>query len=151
MRKFFLLIILSVFILLSQGCKNVDCSLDKIDQYYLKAGSAYSFKMLDEYGKSIAEGKIIVSFKQKLKISGTYTIDNVYQKSFSGLENMKDEFTASESENDNTVTMNMNPKITYNNVIFEFRLMMNKIEGRWYYNTPSDNKSEGDLTGMKLN
>ena len=150
MNKYFLLIILSVFIISSKGCRNVDCSLDKIDQYFLKAGSAYSFSMQDENYKPIASGKILVSFKKKLNISGTYTLDTIYQKNYPWLDNMKGEFTATENSDDNTVTLNTNPKISNNNIIFEFNLRLNKITGSWYQSTTNGNKSEGNLIGMKL-
>lgn len=150
MSKYILLSITLIFIFLSQGCKNVDCSLDKIDQYFLKAGSTYSFKMSDENYKPIAEGKIFISNKQRLNISGTYTVDSTYRNDYPGISNMKGEFTAKENEDDNTVTLNTNPKISDKNIIFEFNLRLNKIDGRWYCMTPQGRIAEGILTGIKI-
>jgi len=150
MQKIILLSFSIIFLFAYSGCKNVDCSLDKIDQYYLKEGAAYYFKMFDENYKPVADGKIFVKYKQKLHISGTYSLDSLFQPNYPGLSSMLGEFTGAENTDDNTVVLNTNPKNTNNNVMLEFKLEANKIIGKWYYSSSNANGMEGILSGMKL-
>ena len=95
-------------------------------------------------------GKIFVKYKQKLHISGTYSLDSLFQPNYPGLSSMLGEFTGAENTDDNTVVLNTNPKNTNNNVMLELKLEANKIIGKWYYSSSNAKGIEGILSGMKL-
>ncbi len=145
--KFFLVFILLFFSLVYFSCGNVDCSTKDIDTYYLAEGGTYFFKMEDKNNQPILEGTIFVKYRKGLIMSGTYEITKIYNESYPGINSMLGTFTAKESEDDNTVYLNTNPKIADDNIIFEFNLMKNKIEGKWYRTTMKGKVDEGNLSG----
>lgn len=149
MKNYFFL--LSIFLsVLFYSCSNVDCTTKNIDMYFLAPGGTYFFKMQDKDGNPILEGIIYVKYRKKLNMSGTYEITKFYNESYPGIKSMMGTFTATESDDDNTVTLNTNPKIADDNIIFEFNLMKNKIEGKWYRTTMKGKIDEGILTGHFL-
>lgn len=129
------------------SCKNVDCTTKDIDKYFLSEGGSYFFRMEDKDKKPIVEGVIYVKYRKKLLMSGTYEITKIYNESYPGIKSMQGTFTATEEEDDNTVYLNTNPKIADDNIIFEFNLMKNKIEGKWYRTTLKGKVDEGNLSG----
>ncbi|MCX7834395.1 MAG: hypothetical protein N2490_09330 [Ignavibacteria bacterium] len=145
--RIFLIHISLLLLLIFYSCSNVDCTTKEIDKYYLSAGGTYFFKMEDKDKKPILEGIIYVRYRTKLNMSGTYEITKIYNESYPGIKSMMGTFTAQESEDDNTVYLNTNPKIADDNIIFEFNLMKNKIEGKWYRTTLKGKIDEGDLSG----
>lgn len=149
--KIFLLLFLSIIILISfTSCGNFDCSTKDIDSYYLAEGGTYFFRMEDVNKQPILEGVLKVQKRKGLSMSGTYEITKVYKESYPGINSMMGTFTAKESDDDNTVYLNTNPKIADDNIIFEFNLMKNKIEGKWYRTTIKGKIDEGNLSGNFL-
>jgi len=150
MKLIITIFIFGIISVLFYSCGNVDCSTSDIDSYYLQEGGSYFFKMCDESGKPLAEGIMKIAVKKKLDLSGTYSLTIIHSDSTPGINSMKGLFGGKESEDDNTVLLNMNPKVSDNNVIFEFNLMKNKIEGKWYHSTYKGRVYTGKLEGLKI-
>ena len=138
-----------IFALLIVSCSNSGSSTLNEDPL-LKQGAYYFFQMSNENNQPLAEGRMKIVYKKNLIISGIYELTKVYNDSAPGLNTMKDTFSGKESKNDNAVYLNMNPKVSDNNIIFEFNVSNNKIKGKWYYTTLLGIKAEGILTGNDI-
>jgi hypothetical protein len=138
-----------IFALLNFSCSNSGSTTLNEDSL-LKQGASYFFQMSDGNNQPLAEGKMKIVYKKNLIISGIYELTKVYNDSAPGLNTMKDTFSGKESKDDNAVYLNMNPKISDNNIIFEFNVSNNKIVGRWYYSTFLGKKAEGKLSGKEI-
>jgi hypothetical protein len=106
--------------------------------------------MNDSNNQPLLEGKFKIVYIKNGNISGIYEISKRYNASFPGINLSGGAFSGTESSENNAVFMNMNPKISDNNIFFEFNISNEKIEGRWYHSTMLGKKAEGKLTGKKI-
>ena len=137
-----------IFALLNVSCSNSGSSTLNEDSL-LKQDASYFFQMSDENNQPLAEGIMKIVYKKNLIISGIYELTKVYNDSVPGLNTMKNTFSGKESKDDNAVYLNMNPKISDSNIIFEFIVSNDRIKGRWYYSTLMGIKAEGKLSGYQ--
>lgn len=143
----FLFYIIPVFTVYS--CVGSDDTTKNADSY-LQSGAYYYFQMSDSNNRQLVEGKMKIAYKKNLIISGTYEISKIFSDSVPGINTMKGTFSGNENKDDKSVFFNMNPKISDNNIFFEFNVSNNKIEGRWYHSTMLGKKAVGKLSGNKI-
>ena len=142
--------LLSILIMTTvYSCTNTNCSTFDLDTYYLQEHTDYRFTMLTQENIPIADIMVSVTTRDRYNINGNCSIILSYTDTVVNLSSIKGAFSAKESEDDNRVYLNTNPKIADGNIIFDFRLDKDKVVGEWYYSTMKGKKASGKLSGYK--
>jgi hypothetical protein len=112
--------------------------------------SDYVFTMSDTYGSKILDGNLSLKVYIEPEFSGTYTKTTVYRESFAGLSTMSGSCTGKLNEKDKSGFINMNPKISDNNIMINFRVQGDALTGTWTYSTMTGSRDNGVFTATKI-
>jgi len=146
MNKIFLLPVFLVVFLFSCNHGNTGGSgigVSNLDEY--------SFVMSDSLSSPVAEGTLTVTDLKDSLISGTYNISKVYQDQYPGINTMKGYFSGVYNPVSNKLFLNMNPKVSDNNVFVKLTIYKSYLGGEWYYSTMVGKVSQGYFKANKLN
>lgn len=149
MRISILLIFFVIQVFTVYSCGSSDGTTLILD-HYIKTGAYYYFQLSDSINQPLIEGKFKVVYINNGNLSGIYEISKKFSDSFSGFNMNNGTFTGTESSDKNRVFMNMNPKISDNNIFLDFNVSNEKLEGIWYHSTMLGKKAEGKLSGKKI-
>lgn len=130
---FFLIFIVSVFVL--------SCSGSKYSAVDIKTGN-YSFSMSDSTGNTLTEGDMKIDTSAG-KVYGTYSFTKKYVSDFPGLSTMGGNFDGSFEKSKGMVHLNMNPKLADANVFINAKVFRNSIAGEWSFSTYTGIKATG--------
>jgi hypothetical protein len=138
---------LFIFIFLLCGCNSgkveyADINFNQPDEY--------SFVMEDTAMVKLAEGTLTVTDIKDSAVSGNYNFSKVYKENFPGYNTMKGNFSGNYSPSGNKVFLNMNPKVTDNNVFVNLYITKTSLVGEWTYSTFSGTGSKGSFRAYKL-
>jgi hypothetical protein len=110
----------------------------------------YSFTMEDSTSVPVAEGTLKVTDVKDSTISGTYNLSKIYQEQYPGLNTMKGIFSGTISASVSKAFLNMNPKISDNNIFVNLNIYKSYMDGDWYYSTMQGKNSQGHFKAYKL-
>ena len=109
----------------------------------------YNFSMTDSTGKIIVEGTISPKDFNDPNISGIYTVTNFIESSFKSEINQSGSFTGVLDEKARKVFVNMNPKISDNNIYLRLEVIGTELKGTWEKSTMMGLKGNGNFSATK--
>jgi hypothetical protein len=128
------------------------CNSGKVEYADINFGKPdeYSFVMQDTAMVNLAEGTLIVTHIKDSAISGKYNFSKVYKENFPGYNTMKGDFSGNYYSSSNKVFLNMNPKVSDNNVFVNLYLTKNSLAGEWTYSTLTGSDFKGNFRAYKV-
>lgn len=147
--KIFTLLIISLFVVYygcTGGCSS-SCTLESCSD--LISGK-YNYTLTDTTDSKLIEGIFNVKDYDNEKISGTYTIDKVFNDSFPGYKSMKGYFSGNVDIKERKAFINTNPKIADNNILINFEIKKDSLTGIWTYSTMRGAVAKGNFYAVKV-
>jgi len=128
------------------------CNSGKVEHADINFGSPdeYSFIMEDTAMVTLAEGTLNVTNIKDSAISGTYNFSKVYNSNFPGYSSMRGNFSGYINFSNSKVFLNMNPKVSDNNIFINLYITKTSLVGEWTYSTFSGVRSRGNFRVYKL-
>jgi hypothetical protein len=136
-----------VLILLLYGCNSGKVEYAEIN---FNKPDEYSFVIEDNAMIKLAEGILTVTDVKDSVISGVYNFSKVYNENFPGFNTMKGNFSGYSNASGYKVFLNMNPKISDNNVFVHLYKTSTSYYGEWTQTTFSGKGSGGSFWVFKL-
>ena len=128
------------------------CNHGNMDSSGINFGTPdeYSFVMEDSTSVPVADGTLKVTDIIDSTISGTYILSKIYQDQYPGLNTMKGIFSGIYNVSISKAFLNMNPKISDNNIFVNLNIYQTYLDGEWYYSTMQGKISQGHFKAYKL-
>ena len=140
MKKIITLSFITLFSLLYFSCgSNSDNVLHPLIN--IDVPDSYYFEMMNSDNAKILDGILKIENITEADVSGSYTISNVYDKTFPGLSSLGGKFTGQRKKSDNWLSLNLNPKIADNNIFVNLTVMKYYLMGSWV---------QSGMTGVSL-
>lgn len=136
-----------IFLFLLFGCNSSNVKYAEID---FSKSHQYTFVMKDNAMIKLAEGILIVTDVKDSVISGTYNFSKVYNENFSGFNTMKGNFSGYRNATGDRVFLNMNPKISDNNIFVTLYKTQKSFYGEWTHSTITGKGSGGNFWVYEL-
>jgi len=123
-----LLVVLAISAFGCSRCDNNTVFTSKLVESFL---DTYNFTMTDSSGNSILEGTFRPKNFVDPEISGLYAVVNVVDSKYSSLLSMSGQFTGSLDEKNKKAFVNMNPKISDQNIFLRLDIINDELVGTW--------------------
>ena len=150
MRKFYIsgiLFLLGASLIGCTQCNNKEITTSAFVETFL---SDYVYTMSDIQGSKILDGNLNLNVYIEPGFSGVYSKITIYRESFAGLSTMTGSCTGTLDEKNKSGFMNMNPKISDNNVFINFKISGDSLTGTWTYSTMTGSRDNGIFTAVKI-
>lgn len=150
MKKY--LYIITAFVVLTvtySGCTNCADKEVVYSPFVKSFLGNYSFKMTDSTGATLVEGVISPKDFIDPNISGLYTVTNFVQSSFKSEINQSGNFSGILEEKTKKVFVNLNPKVSDNNIFLRLEVIGADLKGTWEKSTLMGLKGKGNFTASK--
>lgn len=127
------------------GC-STSCSADCWD---LICGKYY-YTIYDSLDSKLVEGVINISDCVGNTIGGTYSKDKIYNDTFSGYASLKGFFNGNVDTKEKKANINLNPKISDNNIYINIDIKKESLTGKWTYSTMKGRFGSGKFLAVKI-
>ena len=136
-----------IILFLQLGCNSGKVEYAEIN---FNKPDEYTFIMEDNAMIKLAEGTLTITDIKDSVISGNYIFSKVYNENFPGFNTMKGNFSGYFSDSGTKVFLNMNPKISDNNVFVNLYKTSTSYYGEWRHSTMAGNVSGGNFWVFKV-